>query len=121
MSRSLQDVKVGDRVVVRTYGWGGGRVDATVTKVTKLHFTIDKQGGEKWKKGSGRRVGAGTWDTASVSFPLEGELDEIKAEVAAKNAKLAVLSYIEGLKEKGDDSAFLPLFDFITLQKPRST
>ena len=69
----LDNVKVGDVVL---YSDRYRRQLVTVTSVTKQHFCISG-GPTKYRKISGRAVGASQWDTACICVPTPEQIAEV--------------------------------------------
>lgn len=96
---SLEDVKVGDNVILFD-GWNKSIV--TVTKVTKTQIHI---GYGKYRKCDGRLVGAGAWDISRITLYTEEKENEINIEKKRrrmlayfKSYKFNLLGYEEMVK-----------------------
>lgn len=85
---SLEDVKVGDKVIFSN-GWDKSIV--TVTKVTKTQIHT---GYSKYRKCDGRLVGAGAWDMSRISLYTEEKGNEINIE----NKRRRMLAYFRSYK-----------------------
>jgi hypothetical protein len=106
---SLENVKVGDKVIYGSYR-GGERV-CVVTKVTKLHFCID-DGDSKYRKSRGTMVGGSGWSGYRVRAPKdEADLQRVMDEQAAANARSFVKDYIDSIRNT--PAAFVPIAKFI--------
>lgn len=106
---SLEDVKVGDRVIYGSYR-GSDRV-CVVTKVTKLHFCIDDDD-SKYRKSCGTMVGGSSWSGYRVRAPKdEADLQRAVDEDAATTARSFVQDYIESIRNT--PAAFVPIAKFI--------
>lgn len=75
MKESLENVKVGDVVIVHA-----GAYRIIVGKISKVTATMIHVGNERYRKKDGRLVGAGTWDMRWISLPKEGEIEELKRQ-----------------------------------------
>lgn len=75
MSDSLENVKVGDVVIVHM-----GAYKTTVNKVRKVTATMIHVGNERYRKKDGNLVGAGPWDLRWITIPKEGEIEEMKRQ-----------------------------------------
>jgi hypothetical protein len=107
---SLENVKVGDRVIYGSYR-GGERV-CVVTKVTKLHFCID-DGDSKYRKSCGAMVGERrSWSGYRVRAPQdEAAIQSVMDDQAAAKARCFVEDYIESIRNT--PAAFVPIAKFI--------
>lgn len=76
----LDDVKAGDTVIESSRAW---MVPRTITKTTKTRIHI---GDTQYVRSSGRRVGAGTWDSYSLSEATPQALELARADVARRRA-----------------------------------
>lgn len=113
MQENFEDIKVGDVVIIHTGGALRDRHVAKVSKVKKLHFQIEGSD-SNYRKESGRVVasgGWGGWGGGWAARPRPGEIEEIKAEVRARNARHFVQKHIESIRN--DPAAFIPLAEFI--------
>ena len=75
MRESLENVKVGDVVIVHA-----GYYSLTVNKVRKVTATMIHVGNERYRKKDGNLVGAGPWDLHWITIPEEGEIEELKRQ-----------------------------------------
>ena len=67
------DIKVGDRVVLRYWGYGREQCVANVEKVTKTQFHA---GGQRFRKSDGRRVFRGSyWHAIPATPELIAEIE----------------------------------------------
>ncbi len=107
---SLEDIQVGDVVVV----CGSGRCEtkrvATVSKVTKHHFLLDGSD-SKFRKRDGSMISDSHWHFVMASRPEPGEVEEIEADRKARNARGFVQDYIESIRST--PAAFVPIAKFI--------
>jgi hypothetical protein len=55
----LQDLKVGDKVLICGGGWERALQVSTIAKIGKLHIILPS--GKKYRKDSGYETGASTW------------------------------------------------------------
>ena len=72
MRESLENVKVGDVVIVCKRHH---REAQKVSKVTKTQIHV---GNERYRKKDGNVVGFGPWDLHWITIPKEGEVEEIR-------------------------------------------
>ena len=80
---NFENVQVGDVVIFTTYGFGGStRNVMTVEKVTKTRFVVN---GVQFVKETGKAYGSNSWHIPDVSWPKDGEIEEIKREDVIKN------------------------------------
>lgn len=106
---SLEDIQVGG-VVVFHYGYGEKDV-AKVARVTKLHFTTEGSS-ILYRKQTGFQAGSSNgWRTPWVSRPKPGEIEEVEADRAARNARYFVEKHIESIRHT--PAAFVPIAKFI--------
>lgn len=106
---SLEDIQVGE-VVVSHHGYGEKDV-AKVARVTKLHFTIEGSS-IQYRKQSGFQAGSSHgWRPSWVSRPKPGEIEEIEADHAAREARYFVEKHIESIRNT--PAAFVPIAKFI--------
>lgn len=107
----LEDIEVGDVVVVHGEGFGSRqRRLARVEKITKLYFYI-KRDGTKYRKRDGWPAGHDSWCRVFVARPKPGEIDEVNAEVRASNDRHFVLQYIDEIRNTPEK--FTPIARFI--------
>lgn len=76
MRDSLEDLKAGDSVIVRTGGWGIGRSVETVQKVHKLHLVVR---GVKYRRDNG--YSAGQYSRGSIEKASPEKIEEIRTEM----------------------------------------
>lgn len=57
-----------------------GLYRVTVAKISKVTATMIHVGNERYRKESGRLIGAGPWDLRFISLPKEGEIEELKRQ-----------------------------------------
>lgn len=86
MKESLENVKVGDVVIVHA-----GLYRMAVNKISKVTATMIHVGNERYRKEDGRLVGAGPWDLRFISLPKEGEIEELKRQKFIKDV-VSILS-----------------------------
>lgn len=101
---SLGDIQVGEVVVVRD------RNRREIAKVNKLHFLLEKRD-TKFRKIDGLEAGRDAWSRDVVGRPKPGEIEEINAEVRARNARYFVEKHIESIRHT--PAAFVPIAKFI--------
>lgn len=58
MDKNFENVKVGDQVVVHTYGWNGGDTLSKVSSLTPKFFIVD---GWKYRKKDGKGYGTDSY------------------------------------------------------------
>lgn len=106
---SLEDIQVGEVVVVlRSYG--DKDVD-TVVRVTKQHFTVEGSH-LQYRKTTGLQAGERSgWHRFLVRRPKPGEIEEIEADRAAREARYFVERHIESIRNT--PAAFVPIAKFI--------
>ena len=80
---NFENVQVGDVMIYTTYGFGGStRLVTKVEKVTKTRFTVN---GVQFRKDDGRPYGTDRWFYPEVSYPKDGEIEEIQREKIIEN------------------------------------
>lgn len=86
--KSLEDVKVGDKVIFSN-GW-----DKSIVVVTKVTKTQIHTGYSKYRKSDGRLVGAGMWDMSKIELYAE----EAYKEITIENNRRRMLAYFRDYK-----------------------
>lgn len=86
--KSLEDVKVGDKVVF------SNGLDKSIVVVTKVTKTQIHTGYSKYRKSDGRAVGSGTWDRARIDLCTE----ESERKINIENNKRNMVSYFRNYK-----------------------
>lgn len=76
MRESLENVKVGDVVIVHV-----GLYKTKVNKVRKVTETMIHVGQERYRKKDGNIVNYGPWDLRWITIPKEGEVEELKRQL----------------------------------------
>ena len=107
---SLEDIQVGDVVVVDNCGRLETKRVALVSRVTKQHFMIGDSD-SKYRKSTGKMVSSDQWTFVTASRPKPGEIDQIKAYNAAITARYFVEKHIESIRHT--PAAFVPIAKFI--------
>ena len=80
---NFENVQVGDIMIFTTYSFGEcTRSVKKVEKVTKTRFVVN---GVQFKKDDGRPYGTDRWFYPEVSYPKDGEIEEIRRENTIKN------------------------------------
>lgn len=110
MQENLEDIKVGDVVIVHTGGALRDRRVEKVSKVKKRHFQVGNSDAN-YRKDGGGKVTTGRWGFGRAARPKPGEIEEINAEVRARNARYFVQKHIESIHH--DLAAFIPIAEFI--------
>ena len=80
---NFENVQVGDIMIFTTYSFGEStRSVKKVEKVTKTRFVVN---GVQFKKEDGRAYGTHSWYHPDVSYPKDGEIEEIRRGNIIKN------------------------------------
>ena len=74
MGKSLENVKVGDVVIIHKSH------HREVGKVTKVTATMIHAGNCRYRKKDGNIVGFGPWDLHWITIPEEGEVEQLKRQ-----------------------------------------
>ena len=75
---SLESMKVGDKGLVCSGGWGRSMRLVTVEKVGKIHVTA---GGTKYHIRNGRRASSSSWSSEWLEVFDQAKWDEFRREV----------------------------------------
>ena len=101
--KKLEDLKEGDTVVIRSYGWASAPYRfKTITKITKTQIVC---GDYRYRRDSGFLVGSEGWNRERISVPTETDYIGYRVYVAqCKLEKIVVkeenLTFVEELLKK---------------------
>lgn len=77
MENSLENIKIGDKVIIKGLFYSNSSYVAEVTKVNKTTFVA---GNFTFRKQNGSQYGGDTWNKMYASFATEEDIAKVTAE-----------------------------------------
>lgn len=89
----FENIKIGDKVIEVSGGFHATRTVLEVTGVTAKYFDV---GPTRYRKDTGRRLGAGEWSRGSIDVWTQAEEDEINTETRLSGKRFTIKQFFGG-------------------------